>query len=285
VPSDLVGMSTPNNRVAVTGVGIICPLGLNAVDTWESIIAGKSGIDYITHFDPEPFDTRIAGEVKGFHPTDYVSRKDARHMDRYGQMAVAASFQAVQQAGITVNPSNHEDFGVIIGSGSGGITALAEQLVVLSEKGPDKVSPFLAPMMAADMAAAKISILLGAKGPNFCTTSSCSSSADAIGTAYEFIRRGDAQAMISGGSEAAVTPIGIAAFNACRALSTRNNEPQLASRPFDAERDGFVLGEGAGILILENLDLAKSRGARILAEITGYGISADRGGQGDKNGT
>ena len=270
-----MGMSTAKNRVAVTGTGVLCPLGLNAVATWESLIAGKSGIDYITHFDPEPFDTRIAGEVKGFNPTDYISRKDARHMDRYGQLAVAASFQAVRQAGITVNPSNHEDFGVIIGSGSGGISTLAEQMVLLSKKGPDRVSPFLAPMMAADMAAAQVSILLGAKGPNFCTTSSCSSSTDAVGAAYEFIRRGDAQAMIAGGSEAVITPIGIAAFNACRALSTCNNEPRLASRPFDAERDGFVLGEGAGILVLENLDLAQSRGARILAEITGYGISAD----------
>jgi len=264
-----------NNRVVVTGIGILCPLGLNATDTWEGLIAGRSGIDYITHFDPEPFDTKFAGEVKGFKPTDYIRHKDARRMDRYGQLAVSASLQAVEQAEIKINSSNHNNIGVIIGSGSGGIFTLAEQLRVLEKEGPGRVSPFLAPMMAADMASTHTSILLGAKGPNFCTTSSCSSSADAIGVASEIVRRGDAQAMIAGGSEAVITPIGIAAFNACKALSTRNSEPQLASRPFDAERDGFVLGEGAAVVILENLSFAQGRGAKILAEIMGYGISAD----------
>jgi 3-oxoacyl-[acyl-carrier-protein] synthase II len=268
-------MSTIDNRVVVTGIGILCPLGLNASTTWEGLVAGKSGIDYITLFDAELFETKFAGEVKGFSPTDYISRKDARHMDRYSQLAVAASLQAVEQAGLKINPSNNNHLGVIIGSGSGGIGTLTEQVEVLSEKGPAQVSPFLAPMMAADMASAQVSILLGAKGPNFCTTSSCSSSADAIGIACEIIRRGDAQAMIAGGSEAVITPIGIAAFNACKAISTRNSQPQLASCPFDAERDGFVLGEGAGVLVLENLSFAQRRGARILAEITGYGISAD----------
>ncbi|MBA7647231.1 3-oxoacyl-[acyl-carrier-protein] synthase 2 [subsurface metagenome] len=268
-------MSTIDNRVVVTGIGILCALGLNATDTWEGLIAGKSGIDYITRFDPEPFDTKFAGEVKGFEPTDYISRKDARHVDRYGQLAVAASLQAVEQAGIKINPSNHNNIGVIIGSGIGGIITLSEQLRILAEKGPGRVSPFLAPMMAADMASAQVSILLGAKGPNFCTTSSCSSSADAIGVASEIVRRGDAQVMIAGGSEAMITPIGIAAFNACKALSTRNSQPQLASRPFDAERDGFVLGEGASVLILESLSFAQRRGAQILAEIIGYGVSAD----------
>ncbi len=268
-------MSTTNNRVVVTGIGILCPLGLNAITTWDGLIAGKSGIDYITLFDPAPFDTKFAGEVKGFEPTDYISRKDARRIDRYGQLAMAASLQAVEQAGIKINSSNHNNIGVIIGSGSGGIITLSEQLRILAEKGPGRVSPFLAPMMAADMASAQVSILLGAKGPNFCITSSCSSSADALGVASEIIRRGDAQVMIAGGSEAVITPIGVAAFNSCKALSTRNSQPQLASRPFDAERDGFVLGEGAAILILENLSFAQRRGAQILAEIIGYGVSAD----------
>ena len=268
-------MLTINNRVVVTGIGILCPVGLNAFSTWEALIAGKSGIDYITLFAPEPFATKFAGEVKGFEPTDYVSRKEARHMDRFIQLAVAASSQAVKQAGIQINLSNQDDIGVIIGSGFGGLLTLSEQVRILLERGPDRVSPFLVPMMAANMASAQVSIMLGAKGPNFCTASACSSGSDAIGTAYEVIRRGDARAMLAGGSEAAVTPIGIAAFNALRAISTRNSEPQLASRPFDAEREGFVLSEGAAALMLEDLSFAQRRGANILAEIIGYGISSD----------
>ena len=268
-------ISNLNNRVVVTGIGVLCPVGLNASTTWENLVAGKSGIDYITLFDAEQHETRFAGELKGFEPTDYIGRKDARHMDRFAQMAVAASLQAVEQSGIKIDPSNQDNIGVIIGSGIGGLMTLYEQIRVLSERGPDRVSPFLAPMMAPDMAAAQISILLGAKGPNFCTSSSCSSSADAVGVAYETIRRGDAQAMLAGGSEAVICPIGIAAFNANRAISTRNSEPQRASRPFDADRHGFVIGEGAAVLILENLSFARSRRAEILAEIIGYGASGD----------
>ncbi|GAG62446.1 unnamed protein product [marine sediment metagenome] len=268
-------MLTINNRVVVTGIGILCPVGLNASSTWEALIAGKSGIDYITLFDPEPFATKFAGEVKGFEPTDYVSRKEARHMDRFIQLAVAASSQALKQAGIQINLSNQNNIGVIIGSGFGGLLTLSEQVRILLERGPDRVSPFLIPMMAANMASAQVSIMLGAKGPNFCTASACSSGSDAIGSAYEIIRRGDAQAMLAGGSEAAVTPIGIAAFNALRVLSTRNSEPRLASRPFDAEREGFVLSEGAAALMLEDLSFAQRRGANILAEIMGYGVSSD----------
>jgi len=259
----------------VTGVGILCPVGRNASSTWEALIAGKSGIDYITLFDPEPFATKFAGEVKGFNPTDYLSRKQARHMDRFVQLAVAASSQAVKQAGIQINPGNQDNIGVIIGSGFGGLLTLSEQIRILRERGPDRVSPFLVPMLLADMASAQVSIVLGAKGPNLGTTSACSSGSDAIGTAYEIIRRGDAQAMLAGGSEAAVTPIGIAAFNALRVLSTRNSQPQLASRPFDAERDGFVLSEGAAVLMLEDLSFAQRRGANIRAEIIGYGVSSD----------
>ncbi len=270
-----MSMLSVKNRVVVTGIGILSPLGLNASTTWEGLIAGKSGIDYITLFDTELFETKFAGEVKGFEPTDYISRKDARRMDRFAQLAVAASLQAVEQAGIEINDGNQDNIGVLIGSGTGGLTTLAEQVGVLVEKGPDRVSPFLVPMMMGNAASSQASILLGAKGPNLCATSACSSGSDAIGVAYEIIKRGDAQAMIAGGSEAIVTPIGIASFNSCRALSTRNSEPQLASRPFDAERDGFVVGEGTGILILEDLTFAQKREANILAEIIAYGVSGD----------
>jgi len=268
-------MNNFNNRVVVTGMGILCPLGLNIATTWEALIAGKSGIDYITLFDTEGFETKIAGEVKGFEPTDYVSRKDARRMDRFAQLAVAASLQALEQSGIQINSENQDSIGIVVGSGIGGLTTLFEQVKVLLEKGPDRVSPFLIPMMIADIAAAQVSIVLGVKGPNLCTTSACSSGSDAIGAAYEIIKRGDAQVMIAGGGEAIINPVGISSFNAMKAISTRNNEPQLASRPFNAERDGFVIGEGSAILIMESLPHAQKRGANILAEVIGYGASAD----------
>lgn len=268
-------MNNLNNRVVVTGIGILCPLGLNTSVTWEGLIAGKSGIDYITLFDPQSLDTKFAGEVKGFEPTDYINRKDARRMDRFTQLAVAASQQAVEQAGLKIDSSNQDSTGVIIGSGIGGLTTLFEQIRVLLDQGPNRVSPFLVPMMITDMAAAQVSMALELKGPNLCITSACSSGSDAIGAAYELIKHGDTQAMIAGGSEATINLIGVAAFNALNALSTRNSEPQLASRPFDTERDGFVIGEGAGILVLENLTHAQKRGANILAEVIAYGASAD----------
>jgi len=264
-----------NNRVVVTGIGVVCPLGLNAATTWEGLIAGKSGIDYITLFDPERSETKFAGEVKGFQPTDYINRKDARRMDRFAQLAVVAAIQAVEHAGIKIDPSNQDDIGVLIGSGIGGLTSLFEQSVVLMEKGPDRVSPFLAPMMMGNAASAQASMVLGAKGRNFCTTSACSSGADAIGSAYEAIKHGYSEVILAGGSDAIINPIGIAAFNACKAISTRNSEPQLASRPFDAERDGFVIGEGAAVLVMESLASARSRGANILGEIIGYGATGD----------
>ena len=267
--------NTSDNRVVVTGIGILCPLGLDILATWEELIAGKSGIDYITLFDPEPFDTKFAGEVKGFEPTDYINRKDARRMDRFSQLAVVASLQAVKEAGLQINSMNQDNIGVIVGSGIGGLTTLFEQIGVLLEKGPGRVSPFLAPMMISDMAAAQVSIALGVKGPNLCTTSACSSGSDAIGAAYELIKHGDTQAVIAGGSEAIINPVGVAAFNALKAISTRNSEPKLASRPFDTERDGFVISEGACLLVLENLTHAQKRGANILAEILAYGASAD----------
>jgi len=267
--------NNPVNRVVVTGMGVLCPLGLDISTMWEALIAGKSGIDYITLFDPELLETKFAGEVKGFEPTDYINRKDVRRMDRFAQLAVAASLQAVEQAGLRINSMNKDTIGVIVGSGIGGLTTLFEQIGVLMERGPGRVSPFLAPMMICDMAAAQVSIALGVKGPNLCTTSACSSGSDAIGAAYELIKHGDAEAMIAGGSEAIINPVGIAAFNALKAISTRNSEPQLASRPFDAERDGFIISEGSGLLVLENLTRAQRRGANILAEILAYGASAD----------
>jgi len=256
-------------------MGILSPLGLDVATNWEGLIAGKSGIDHITLFDPEGMGTKFAGEVKGFEPTDYIDRKDARRMDRFAQLAVAASREAVVNAKLEINHSNTDDIGVIIGSGIGGLTTLFEQIRILLEKGPDRVSPFLAPMMISDMAAAQISIAQGIKGPNLCTTSACSSGSDAIGAACELIRHGDAQVMLAGGAESIINPVGITAFNALKAISTRNDAPQSASRPFDAERDGFVIGEGASVLILEKLEHAQRRGANILAEIMAYGATAD----------
>ena len=268
-------MSSLNNRVVVTGIGVVSPLGKDTATTWQGLIAGNSGIDYITLFDASSFETKFAGEVKGFEPADYINRKDVRRMDRFAQLAVVAGLQAVEQAGIKINLSNQDDIGVLIGSGIGGLTSLFEQSKVLLENGPGRVSPFLAPMMMGNAASAQVSMVLEAKGRNFCTTSACSSGADAIGTAYEVIKHDNTKVMLAGGSDAIINPIGIAAFNACKAISTRNSEPQLASRPFDAERDGFVIGEGAAVLVLESLSFAQSRGANIIGEIVGYGATGD----------
>lgn len=262
-------------RVVVTGMGAVTPLGCDVCATWKGMVEGRSGIGPITLFDARNMDTQIAGEVKGFDPLTYLDRKEVRRTDRFVHFAMAAALQAVESARLKIDASNAEDVGVLIGSGIGGITTLGEQFKVLFDKGPSRVNPFLIPMMITDMGAGQVSIRLGAKGPNFCTSSACASSADAIGEAYEIIRRGDAQAMIAGGSEAAITPIGVAAFSSARALSQRNETPEQASRPFDAERDGFVMSEGAAILILENLVWAERRGAPILAEVAGYGATAD----------
>ncbi len=268
-------MSNDAHRVVVTGIGAITPLGLDMPATWANLLRGQSGVDRITLFDASNYETRIAGEVKGFDPTVYIDRKNVRRMDRFAHFAVAASMQALQQSGLKVTPENQDSIGIIIGSGIGGLTTLYEQTKVLLEKGPDRISPFLGPMMIADMAAAQVSIALGIKGPNMCVTSACSSGSDAIGAAYELVKHGEIQAALTGGAEAIVNPIGIAAFSALKAISTRNDAPQQASRPFDAGRDGFIISEGAGILMLENLDYARRRGAPILAEIIGYGASGD----------
>ncbi len=243
--------------------------------TWDNLIAGKSGIDYITLFDTEKMATKFAGEVRDFEPTDYINRKDARRMDRFAQLAVVAGYQAVEDSGLTIDKSNQDDIGVYVGSGIGGLGTLFEQSKVLIEKGPDRVSPFLAPMMIADIAAAQVSIALGAKGPNFCTTSACSSGSDAIGLAYEFIKRGGAEVMLAGGTEAIINPLGITAFNSLHALSTRNDDPPKASRPFDSERDGFIVSEGAVVLVLESMQHALKRNANILGEIIAYAATSD----------
>jgi 3-oxoacyl-[acyl-carrier-protein] synthase II len=251
------------------------PLGMDMATTWDNLIAGKSGIDYITLFDTTPHATKIAGEVKGFEPEKYINRKDVRRMDRFAQLAVAAGHEAVKNASLKIDSSNQDDIGVFVGSGIGGLGTLFEQAKILVEKGPDRVSPFLAPMMIADIAAAQISIALGVRGPNFCTTSACSSGSDAIGVAYELIKHGDTPVMFAGGAESIINPLGVTAFNSLKALSTRNEPPQKASRPFDKNRDGFILSEGAVVLVLESLEHALGRGANILAEIIGYGATSD----------
>ncbi len=262
-------------RVVVTGLGVVSPLGLNVASTWEALLAGRSGAAPITRFDPEGFETRIACEVKNFDPADYLDRKEARRMDRFSHLAIAAAREALQDAKLPVDASTADRIGVIVGSGVGGIETLSQQFKVLFEKGPLRVSPFLTTMMVTNMAAGHLSITLGLRGPNFCTTSACASGAHAIGEAFETIRSGRSLAMLAGGAEAPVVPIGVSTFNSMKALSTRNDEPEKASRPFDADRDGFVIGEGAGIVVLEDREYARARGARIYGEIVGYGATAD----------
>jgi 3-oxoacyl-[acyl-carrier-protein] synthase II len=264
-----------DRQVVVTGMGAISPLGLSVAELWQGIVAARSGVGPITLFDPTGFDTRFAAEVKGFDPINYMDRKEARRTDRFVQFAIAATKEALRDAELEITPANRDEIGVFIASGIGGIATLSEQLEVLRSRGPGRISPFLIPAMITNLAAGQVSIVTGARGPSYCVTSACASSAHAIGEAAETIRRGWAKAMIVGGSEASITPIGVAGFNAMRALSTRNEDYDHASRPFDAERDGFVMGEGAAVLILEDLEFALARGARILAEVVGYGATSD----------
>jgi len=264
-----------DNRVVVTGMGIISPLGLDVPSTWQGLIAGRSGADYITLFDTSDFDVRIAAEVKGFDPLQYIDRKRVRHTDRFTQFAVAASLEAAESARLKIDRSNGYEVGVIIGSCMGGLATLSQEFKVLSNEGPGRVSPFLIPVMIPDMASGQVAIHLGAKGPNYSVSSACASGAHSIGNAFTIIRQGDAKVMLAGGSEAVITPIAIAGFANMKALSTRNNDPKKASRPFDAERNGFVMGEGAAVLVLESLEFALKRGSPILAELVGYGATAD----------
>lgn len=262
-------------RVVITGMGAVTPLGLDVPSLWRGIEEGRSGIGPITRFDTTGHDTTIAGEVKDFDPTTVLDRKEARRTDRVIQFAVAAADEALRHAELRITDANAERIGVLIGSGIGGIETLSEGFNALQTRGPGRVSPFLVPMMITDMSAGMVSIKYGAKGPNYAPVSACATSGNAIGEAAAVIRRGDADVMIAGGSEAAIVPISIGGFNAAKALSTRNDDPATASRPFDRTRDGFVMGEGAGVLILERLEHALERGAPILAELLGYGATAD----------
>jgi 3-oxoacyl-[acyl-carrier-protein] synthase II len=262
-------------RVVVTGVGVVSPLGLTAEETWHRSLRGESGIGPITLFDASSYPVRIAGEAKGFDPLNYMDKKDARKMDRFIQFACAAAAEAMERSGLVIKPENAERVGVAVGSGIGGLALLEEQHKILLERGPGRISPFFIPGMIINMAGGQISIRYGAKGPNIATVSACSTASHAIGEAARYIQRGEADAMICGGAEAAVSPLAVAGFAAMRALSTRNDEPARASRPYDQGRDGFVMGEGAGMLILEAIEHAQARGAEILAEVSGYGLSGD----------
>lgn len=262
-------------RVVVTGVGAITPIGNTPDEYWEGLITGRNGIGEITLFDASHHACRIAGEVKNFDPHEYMDRKEAKRMDRFSQLGVAAAKQAVSDARLVINDLNAEQIGVIIGSGIGGLKVMEEQQIIYLNRGPDRCSPFMVPMMIANMAAGLTAIHTGAKGPNSCSVTACAAGSNAIGDAFRLVQGGYAQAMISGGCEAAITPLSIAGFASARALSFRNHDPQKACRPFDKDRDGFVMGEGAGILILEELQHALSRGARIYAEIVGYGMTCD----------
>jgi 3-oxoacyl-[acyl-carrier-protein] synthase II len=265
----------PLKRVVITGMGAITPLGNNLADYWTGLINGKSGIDLITHFDASRHACRIAGEVRGFDPHDYVDRKEAKRMDRFAQFAVAASLQALKDSKLVINDLNADDIGVLIGTGVGGLKVLEDQQEIYLTKGPSRCSPFMIPMMIANMASGLTAIHTGAKGPSNCTVTACAAGSNAIGDAFRLVQRGFAKAMICGGTEAAVTPLGLAGFASAKALSTRNDDPTRASRPFDKDRDGFVMGEGAGILIIEELEQALARGARIYAEMIGYGLTCD----------
>lgn len=264
-----------NRRVYVTGIGVISPLGLDTESTWASVSEGKSGIDLITAFDTESFDTKFAAEVKGFDPESYLDRKEARRMDRFAQFAAAAAKEACRQAQLNPREIDPYKVGVIIGSGIGGIITLSQQFEVLNERGPKRVSPFLIPMMLADMASAQVSMVTGAMGANYCTVSSCSSGADALGQGWEMIVRGQEDIVLAGGSEAPIYPVAVAGFNALRALSRFNEDPQRASRPFDLQRDGFVMGEGSAVLVLESGESLERRGVSPLAELKGYGATSD----------
>jgi len=262
-------------RVVVTGLGAITPIGNTLAEYWEGLLSGRNGIGPITLFDPSRHDCRMAGEVKGFDPHLYMERKEAKRMDRFAQFGVSASKQAIADAQFVINDLNAEQVGVIIGTGIGGLKVLEDQQEIYLTRGPDRCSPFMIPMMIANMAAGLTAIHTGAKGPNNCTVTACAAGSNALGDAFRLVQRGYAQAMISGGTEAAVTPLSVAGFAAARALSTRNDDPAHACRPFDRDRDGFVMGEGAGILLLEELEHALSRGAKIYAEIVGYGMTCD----------
>jgi 3-oxoacyl-[acyl-carrier-protein] synthase II len=262
-------------RVVVTGIGLICALGNSTEEVWRNLLAGKSGVRRITHFDTSKYTCQIAAEVKDFDPLLYIEKKEARKMGRFIHFAIAAAEEAVKTSGLQITPENAEMVGVHIGSGIGGFDIIEREHTNLMEGGPRKISPFFIPAAIVNLAAGQVSMRFGAKGPNEATATACTTSAHSVGDSFRIIQHGDADVMIAGGSEAAITPMGVGGFASMRALSTRNDEPERASRPWDRDRDGFVIGEGAGILIMEELEHARARGARPVAEIVGYGMSGD----------
>ncbi len=264
-----------SHRVVISGMGVVCPIGVGVKEFTGALFAGKNGVGRITHFDPSAYRSQMAGEVKDFDPLRYLSSKEAKRMDRFTQFGMAAAEEAIQQAGLETEKEDPTRIGVLIGSGVGGLLTIEREKEVLIEKGPQRVSPFLVPMLITDIVSAHVAIKYGFSGPNLSISTACATGNHAIGEAFKIIQRGDAEVMIAGGAEAAITPLGLAGFCSMRALSTRNEEPTKASRPFDRERDGFVIGEGAGVVVLEELDRARKRGAHILAEIIGFGMSGD----------
>ena len=262
-------------RVVVTGLGCVSPVGTGTQKAWQSITAGKSGISTITRFDATDFPIRIAGEVKDFDPSPYIEKKELKKMDLFIQYAVVAACEAFEDSGYRITEENAERVGVYIGAGIGGLPAIEHWHNVLKEKGPSRITPFFIPMVIINLASGQVSIKLGAKGPNSCAVTACATGAHSIGDAFRLIQTGEADCMIAGGAESTITPLCIAGFNAMKALSQRNDEPERASRPFDKDRDGFVVGEGAGVLVLEELESARRRGAKIYAEIVGYGLNSD----------
>jgi 3-oxoacyl-[acyl-carrier-protein] synthase II len=265
----------PTRRIVVTGLGLVTPLGTGVEKTWAAICAGQSGIGRITRFDPTGYDAQIAGEVKDFDPAQFIEKKEIKKMDTFIHYAVGAALMAVDDAGLKVAPEEATQVGVYIGSGIGGLGSIEHYHDVLKEKGPGRVSPFFIPMTIINLASGQVAIRIGAKGPNSCAVTACATGNHCIGDAFRLIQRGDADVMVAGGAEAAVTPLGVAGFAAAKALSFRNDEPARASRPFDKDRDGFVLGEGAGVVVLEEWEHARRRGARVYAELIGYGMNSD----------
>ena len=270
-----MGLDNNRRRVVVTGIGLISPVGIGIEENWSNLIAGKSGIGPITRFDSSAFATHIAGEVKNFHPEEFIAKKELRKMDPFLQFALGAAHYAMEDAKLIIEPEISSRVGVVMGCGLGGLLTIEESHKLILDSGPKKVSPFFIPMIISNMAPGLISIYHGAKGPNLSLQTACAAGTHAIGQAYHLIRDGSAEAMITGGVESTVTTLALAGFNAMRALSTRNEDPERASRPFDKERDGFILSEGSGILIIEDLNFARARGARIYAEIIGFGASGD----------
>jgi 3-oxoacyl-[acyl-carrier-protein] synthase II len=271
-------MSTNENhrrRVVVTGMGAVTPIGLNVQESWQNALAGTNGIGMITYFDAGQYDTKIAAELKGFNPLNFVEKKETNRMDPFTLYGMASAVMAMEDSGLKLESEDTTRIGVVFGSGIGGMLTWHQQMQIYYEQGPTRISPFFVPMMIADIAAGHISMRFKLKGPNYATTSACATSSHAIADSFMLIQRGDADVMLTGGSEAAITPMGIGGFNAMKALSTRNDEPQKASRPFDAKRDGFIMGEGGGVLVLEELGHAVKRGAKIYAEIIGVGLTAD----------